>query len=173
MTPAMETSKVGRRLARRRVVQSVYAMSFHAYPDTTEMQRAFRQLPLDDEAEEHRADDANRSADALRREQEDLDFAQHLATGVYLCKDEIDQILRRFSKHWRIERIARVELSILRLGVYEMLHEPDIPLRVSINEAVELSREFADDQSFPFVNGILDAVAKAVSHGEFGIHKQF
>lgn len=113
------------------------------------------------------------SAVLSKRTAENREFAAQLAGGVYLWQEQIDGIIQKYSKHWRIERIAKTELSILRLGVYEMLYEPDIPLRVSINEAVELSKEFGDEQSFPFVNGILDAVARAVDHGEFGIHKEF
>ncbi len=167
----MDTPKVHRRSARKRALQFVFAMSFHAFEDKKQMQRAFFLLPENDE--EWAAEEGDTAPVIAKMTPEDRDFAAKLATGVYLWQEEIDQTIRRFSKHWRIERIAKAELSILRLGVYEMLHEPDIPLRVSINEAVELSKEFADDQSFPFVNGILDAVAKAVSHGEFGIHKQF
>ncbi|GAB6057068.1 transcription antitermination factor NusB [Desulfonatronum parangueonense] len=168
---AMATPKVHRRSARRRALQFVFSMNFRTFEDKKQVQRAFFELPVDDE------DWGNETvaavSDSTPLTLEDREFAAKLATGVYLFREEIDQVIQRFSKHWRIARIAKAELSILRLSVYEMLHEPDIPLRVSINEAVELSKAFADDHSFPFVNGILDAVAKAVSHGEFGLHKQF
>jgi N utilization substance protein B len=161
----MDIRKIGRRSARKRAFQFVYAMNFREFADKEDVRRAFFELPEDGpDAEVDQKDD---------RQAEDREFAARLATGVYLWLDELDGLIRRFSKHWRIERIAKTELSILRLAVYEMLHEPDIPLRVSINEAVELSKEFGDEQSFPFVNGILDAVAKAVDHGQLGIHKEF
>ncbi|WP_031386598.1 transcription antitermination factor NusB [Desulfonatronum thiodismutans] len=178
----METPKVHRRAARRRALQCVFALSFQKSENTEQVRRTFSTLPVDDDA----PDEGNESGKAGKCEvgspkettpqtplPEDQEFGLGLVTGVFGRLDEIDAVIRRFSKHWKIERIAKAELSILRLGVYELLYEPDIPLRVSINEAVELSKEFADDNSFPFVNGILDAVARAVSHGEFGIRKQF
>jgi transcription antitermination protein NusB len=170
----MDFQKVGRRSARKRAFQFVFAMNFRTFADKAQMQKAFYELP-DEQGyfDSLPAKVKLAPANASQREVEDLAFAAQLATGVYLWREEIDQVVQRFSKHWRVERIAKAELSILRLGVYEMLHEPDIPLRVSINEAVELSKEYADENSFPFVNGILDAVARAVSQGEFGMQKQF
>lgn len=163
----METRRIGRRSARKRAFQFVYAMNFRAFPDKEEMQRAFFELPELESEQDAKAEEKP------RRKIQDREFAARLATGVYLWREEIDAVIQRFSKHWRLARIAKTELSVLRLAVYEMLHEPDIPLRVSINEGVELSKEFGDEQSFPFVNGILDAVAKAVDNGQFGIHKEF
>jgi transcription antitermination protein NusB len=166
----MDTQKIGRRSARRRAFQCVFAMHFRKFADRQEVQRAFAELPEEDFDSDAAGENPARTS---KKTAEDREFALHLAGGVHLWQEELDGIIRKFSRHWRIERIAKTELSILRLGVYEMLHEPDIPLRVSINEAVELSKEFGDEQSFPFVNGILDAVARAVGHGEFGIHKEF
>lgn len=175
----MDTPRVHRRAARRKALQCVFALSFQKPEDADQIQRAFRTLPEvfeDAPMEQVPPDRIQAESCALSSHPqvlpEDQKYALNLVTGVFARLDTIDDIIRRFSKHWKIERIAKAELSILRLAVYEMLHEPDIPLRVSINEAVELSKEFADEQSFPFVNGILDAVAKAVSHGEFGVSRQ-
>jgi transcription antitermination protein NusB len=177
----METPKVHRRAARRRALQFVFALSFQKFENAEQIRRAFWALPVDDGSDEESGPGEVGQAGAGSCKEtasqtplpEDQEFGLGLVTGVFGRLDEIDAVIRRFSKHWKIERIAKAELSILRLGVYELLYDPDIPLRVSINEAVELSKEFADDNSFPFVNGILDAVARAVSHGEFGIRKQF
>jgi transcription antitermination protein NusB len=178
----METPKVHRRVARRRALQCVFALSFQKFENTEQIRRAFWALPVDDDESDEGSGlgEVGKAGPGSSKETisqtplpEDQEFGLGLVTGVFGRLDEIDAVIRRFSKHWKIERIAKAELSILRLGVYELLYEPDIPLRVSINEAVELSKEFADDNSFPFVNGILDAVARAVSHGEFGIRKQF
>lgn len=98
-------------------------------------------------------------------------FALDVLNGVADHCTEVDSIIAAHSQHWRFERIAKVELGILRVAVFEMLHRPDIPLRVSINEAVELSKAFGDENSRSFINGILDAVAKGVKDGQFGIHK--
>lgn len=73
---------------------------------------------------------------------------------------EIDAKIDGAAKGWSISRIGKVELSILRLGVYEMLYDDDIPVGVAIDEAVELSKKFGQDSSGPFVNGILASLVK-------------
>ncbi|WP_316897287.1 transcription antitermination factor NusB [Pseudodesulfovibrio indicus] len=86
-------------------------------------------------------------------------FARDLVMGVNVNLHDIDKAIEEHSQHWKIERIAIVELSILRLSLYEMLFT-DIPVKAAINEAIELSKTFGDDKSRSFVNGILDGVAK-------------
>jgi N utilization substance protein B len=89
-------------------------------------------------------------------------FARDLVMGVNVNLHDIDQAIEGHSQHWKIERIAMVELSILRLSLYEMLFT-DIPVKAAINEAIELSKTFGDDKSRSFVNGILDGVAKTLN----------
>jgi len=100
-------------------------------------------------------------------------FAWELIQGVGQNYKELDQIIASYSRNWKIERIAKIELTILRLALYEMIKREDIPLKVAINEAVELSKLFGDENSRNFVNGILDAVARDVENGKFGICKGF
>ncbi len=73
---------------------------------------------------------------------------------------EIDEKIDKSAKGWSISRIGKIELSILRLAVYEMLYDDDIPVGVAIDEAVELSKKFGQESSGPFVNGILATLAK-------------
>ena len=73
---------------------------------------------------------------------------------------EIDDKIDKAAKGWSISRIGKVELSVLRLAVYEMLYDEDIPVGVAIDEAVELSKRFGQESSGPFVNGILATLAK-------------
>ena len=87
-------------------------------------------------------------------------FARELITGVLEHAGEIDRCIRNYSKNWRLERIAKVELTVLRVAVYEMLHQSDVPLKVAINEGIELSKTFGDPKSGRFVNGILDVIAR-------------
>lgn len=87
-------------------------------------------------------------------------YAWDLAQGVWDQQDIIDTTIIKHSKHWKLNRIAKVELTILRLALYEMLYCPDIPLRVAMNEAIELAKNFGDHNSKKFINGILDAVAR-------------
>ncbi|MFW6005553.1 MAG: transcription antitermination factor NusB [Desulfonatronovibrionaceae bacterium] len=100
-------------------------------------------------------------------------FAWSLVAGVLENLQKLDSIISTYSKNWKIQRIARIELTILRLAVYEMLFCRDIPLKVAINEAIELTKAFGDDNSRNFVNGILDAVARDIKNDKFGISKGF
>ena len=68
---------------------------------------------------------------------------------------EIDELLEKYSKGWKLSRMNKVDLTILRLGVYEMKYDEDIPERVAINEAVELAKKFGGDESTAFVNAVL------------------
>ena len=90
------------------------------------------------------------------------DFAHDLVLGVEANRLEIDKAIETYSQHWKIKRIAMVELSILRLSLYEMMFT-SIPVKAAINEAIELSKTFGDDKSRSFVNGILDGVAKSLN----------
>lgn len=87
------------------------------------------------------------------------EFIQELLSGVLMKRSEIDRAIETVSKNWRLSRMSVVDRSVLRLAVYEILFLDDIPTRVSINEAVELAKEFAADDSPRFINGILDAIA--------------
>ena len=93
-------------------------------------------------------------------------FAWELVLGVWSKRQELDKLVARFSQNWRLERMGRVELALLRLAVYELVFRDDVPPKVVINEAIELSRRFGDENSRSFVNGILDAAAKTVESGE-------
>ncbi len=87
-------------------------------------------------------------------------FAQTLAAGVADTVGTLDPIIVDAAENWRIERMNIVDRLILRLAVYEFLHQPATPSRVIINEALELARTFCDVDSVRFVNGILDAVRR-------------
>lgn len=83
-------------------------------------------------------------------------FAKRLVVGVSEKQKEIDQELAQLSAHWKPERMAAVDKNILRLGAYEIIYCDDIPAVVSVNEMIELAKEFGAEQSAAFVNGILD-----------------
>lgn len=75
-------------------------------------------------------------------------------------QSSIDDALRAANPSWRIERIARVERNILRIGAYEIMMNPDVPVEVAIDEAIELAREYGGEDSTAFVNGTLDQLAR-------------
>lgn len=86
-------------------------------------------------------------------------FADELVRGVQSERLQIDAIIQRSSTHWKLDRMARVDRNILRLAVYEILRRADIPIRVTLNEAVELGKKFGSEESSAFVNGVLDRIA--------------
>ncbi len=75
-------------------------------------------------------------------------------------QDEIDEIIQRYLFNWDWKRVSAVDKNILRLGVYELMYKKNIPIEVSLNEAVEIAKKYGTDKSSKFVNGILDAVSK-------------
>jgi transcription antitermination factor NusB len=85
-------------------------------------------------------------------------FAEELVLGVYENKKKLDDVIRKSSKNWKLERMSRADRSILRLGAFEILFRQDIPPKVSIDEAVELGKRYGTDDSSAFINGILDNI---------------
>ncbi len=85
-------------------------------------------------------------------------FSKDLVKGVIEHKEEVDSRIRRASRNWKLERMSRVDRSVLRLATYEILFRDDIPPKVSIDEAVELGKKFGSDDSAAFINGILDNI---------------
>ena len=92
------------------------------------------------------------------------DFAEKLAKGVEQTREKIDAQLSRYIRGWKFSRLSRVAVAALRLAVYEILYEDNIPDSVSLNEAVELAKKYGSVEDAPFVNGVLASVVK--SHGE-------
>lgn len=91
---------------------------------------------------------------------DDYRFAESIEAGVIAHADEIDALVSSHAKDWALDRIARVDLSILRVCVYELLYRPDVPRSAAINEAVELAKIFGEDKSYSFVNGILGSIER-------------
>jgi transcription antitermination factor NusB len=89
-------------------------------------------------------------------------FSRELVLGVFSCFKEIDTLIDKTSKNWRLERIGRVDRAILRLAIYEFLKREDIPPKVSINEAVDLGKKFGGKDSGAFINGLLDKIYNTI-----------
>jgi N utilization substance protein B len=85
-------------------------------------------------------------------------FSKELVLGVWEKRKQIDEMINRASKNWRIDRMSRVDKSILRLATYEILYRDDIPPKVSINEAIEIAKKFGNNNSYGFINGVLDNI---------------
>ncbi len=91
-------------------------------------------------------------------------FSKELVMGVWGHIKEIDDIISKASKNWRIDRMSKVDKSIIRLATYEILFRDDIPPKVSINEAVELGKKFGNETSYGFINGILDNIYNSMTY---------
>jgi N utilization substance protein B len=86
------------------------------------------------------------------------EYARALIDGSLHNQEEIDRVLAQCSENWAIDRMAIVDRNVLRLGAHEILHAQDVPQKVAINEAINLSRRFSTEESCAFVNGILDRI---------------
>ncbi|MGE8139102.1 transcription antitermination factor NusB [Bacillus sp. JNUCC-24] len=91
-------------------------------------------------------------------EQESDPFFEELVFGVLEQKDKLDDMISQHLVNWKLDRIANVDRAILRVSVYEMVYQEDIPVSVSMNEAIELAKLFGDDKAPKFVNGVLSNI---------------
>ena len=94
------------------------------------------------------------------------DFATVLITGSCENMEGIDQIIKRYSKNWRLSRMPTIDRNILRMAIYELAYLRNIPPPVTINEAVELAKKFGTEESGSFINGILDRIRIALERQE-------
>ncbi len=97
---------------------------------------------------------------SLKRKAAAMEFALSLLDGVREHRAELDPLLAAKAENWTLDRMAVVDRNILRLAVFEFLHETETPTTVVINEALEIARKFSTEESTQFINGILDAINK-------------
>ena len=109
-----------------------------------------------------RSDDLRNAPEGLR------DFTQRLVSGTLEHLDVLDEIISRQADHWRLMRMPIVDRNILRMALFELLHEPETPRPVVIDEALEIAKRFSTPRSSQFINGILDGVLKSGRAGLSG-----
>ncbi len=97
---------------------------------------------------------------------EDDEFSFQLARTSWEKLFEIDELIEKYSVSWKKSRISKVSLAVLRMSIGEMRYFDDIPMSVSINEAVEICKKYASEDEYAFVNGILGSIAKAFAEDE-------
>lgn len=85
-------------------------------------------------------------------------FSERLIRGVEEHRETLDRILEQCSAHWKLDRMAHVDRTILRIATYELLYCDDIPPKVTINEAIDIGKKFGSEDSGAFINGVLDKV---------------
>jgi N utilization substance protein B len=88
----------------------------------------------------------------------DLGFGNELINKIRIHKDELDEMIKKRVANWEMSRIALIDKILLQMGICEILYFPDIPPKVSINESIEIAKEFSTAGSAKFINGILDAI---------------
>jgi N utilization substance protein B len=91
------------------------------------------------------------------------EFARRLVSGVVSQRSEIDRTIEQSTENWKLARLAKVDLVILRLATYELVFCPDIPTPVSLDEAIEIAKRFGSADSAAFINGVLDQIAQSAN----------
>src|SRR5271169_5634511 len=136
-----------RRTGRERALQALYQLEMGSLEPEAALEVAWASAP----------EEGNAKAQADARA-----FALELVQGVGGHQEEIDKLIEEHSHNWRLDRMARVDRSVLRVAVYELKFREDIPKKVTLNEAVELGKRFGTEESSAFINGVLDRIALAV-----------
>lgn len=170
-----------RRSERALAFQVLYGLSFAPVTNIGALRQAFEASPDNaDKAAELAAEELARfeAEKALNKDPNKVfeqklhvrtapkGFAWELVEGVWAHSAELDEIITKFSRNWRVDRMGRIELTVLRLGIFEMVYRTDIPPKVAINEALELAKEFGEESARSFINGILDTTSKALESKE-------
>jgi N utilization substance protein B len=155
-----------RRMAREMAVQMLYQSDLGDSP----LPNIFNTFDLSEYVAREAAQDKKRGiptaeereelARRRTRVDEAFEYAQALVRGTVDSRERIDELIRGQADNWRLERMPPVDRNILRLAVYEMLHERDTPKLVVLDEAIELAKKFGSEQSGRFVNGLLDGLLK-------------
>lgn len=135
----MRVRSRGRALA----LQALYSMALHS-----------------EETDDSLAEKVNWILDEEENDQQALQFAFLIIRGVLSNLVQLNDVIHAHTHHWHLSRLLEVDKAILRLSVYSLLHLTDIPVAVTINEAVELAKQYSDEHSSRFINGVLDSCAK-------------
>ena len=135
-----------RRKARECALQMLYDLEFNVVQSGTETARAL-------------GDYWGSFPDQTAVTDEVKEFAEKLVLGVREHEDEIDKLIQLASTNWKLERMALVDRNILRMATYELRWMPEIPRKVSLNEAIEIAKRYGSEDSGSFINGILDKIS--------------
>lgn len=149
---------MSRRLARETAMKLLFQFEFNEEDKDQQMEKMF------DCIKEGQMDELIQFADSKEKIEINLKdelFIRRIVEGVMLARQLINDIIKKHSVGWKLARIPLVELSILRIAIYEILYCDDIPVNVSINESIELAKKFCGDSAAPFINAVLGKIAKA------------
>jgi N utilization substance protein B len=138
-----------RRVAREIALQSLYQIEMNHVSPIDAVTSVIEEAENDNESELEVAD-----------EKLSPDYIFELVEGTFTNKKEIDIMLEEYLKGWQMDRLSRIDREVLRLAVYEMVYRDDVPPKVVVNEAIELSKHFGTEESGKFVNGVLGKMIK-------------
>jgi N utilization substance protein B len=141
---------MSRRLARESAIQFLFSTDFNRNENLDDMLKDFYES-RDGASEDMPQETLNRN---------DIRFAEEIIRGTIENLEKIDSLIQQNTTGWTKERIAKVDLAILRLALYEILFREDIPGSVAINEAIELAKKYSTDESGGFVNGVLGKIVR-------------
>lgn len=139
-----------RRKARVLALQTLYEVDVASHVPEKVLQRHFESSALPEEGES---------------------FASHLVSGVVDNKEELDELIGRYAPEWPLDQMAAIDRNILRVAIFEFMLDGSTPVKVAINEAVELAKLFGSDSSARFVNGVLGSLAAATGQTMGGKRK--
>jgi N utilization substance protein B len=147
-------ARESRHAAREAAVQMLYQWEVGGTPIEDVARTFWTQTPRSEGSWDTQQDAG--AGEAVQR------FAGELARGVVSAVPTLDPMIAEAAQHWRLERMAIIDRLILRLAVYEFLHQPETPARVIINEALELTRTFSTGDAIRFINGMLDGLRRSL-----------
>ena len=146
-------SVMSRTKAREIALHLVFEMGFQQFADENLNDR------LDESIMASISGDIALYAGKLSEQQ--TQYIRSVVKGVAGHQDELDRTIETYAKGWKLSRLSRMTAAVLRLAIYEMRYVDDVPVRVAINEAVELAKVYDTDEAASFINGVLGAVARA------------
>lgn len=133
---------MSRRKARQSILQILYRDEFHLQFLDKKKDKSLKEFFL------------------KKLNEKDSEFALEIVKSIQLHKEKIDTIIKKYSDNWKPERISLVDLNIMRLAVFEILFCDDTPDKAALNEALELAKQFGEEKSVLFINGVLNQVLK-------------
>lgn len=141
---------MSRRLAREYAIQFLFSMDFNKSENMDES--------LENFFDSEELNEGKKLSDTLKKN--DMQFAEAAIRGTVSHLDGIDALIQANAQGWTKERIAKVDLAVLRLALFEILYMSDIPDSVAVNEAIELAKKYSTDESGSFINGILGKIIR-------------
>jgi transcription antitermination protein NusB len=147
-------SKGIRRQGRELALKMIYSLTEQDGPIERILEEFWRNFQFQDDVLGEALEDGTPPPFEVRH------FAEELTRGVYANHVRLDEVIREHSTNWALERMARVDLALLRLTAFELLFCPQVPASVAINEAIEIGKRYGTKETPAFINGILDKISR-------------